>query len=184
MKKITLPKEYSWLQAAVLLVVAVAFAGFTAFSGSKHASAVNEYLYVERVVDGDTLKLSNGERVRLIGIDTPEVHQSDKLLRDAKKSGKDVKTIQSLGQKASDFVKSMCAGKKVRLEFDVQKKDRYGRLLAYVYLEDGAFVNAKILEEGYAQTLTIPPNVKYAEKFVELQRNARDNRKGLWGMGL
>lgn len=177
-----LKKEYTWLHAIVLLLAVVSFAGFRAFSGPGPAAADNGYIYVDRVVDGDTLKLSNGERVRLIGIDTPEVHYSQKLVRDAKKSGKDVKAIQALGSKASEFTKLLCDGKKVRLEFDVQKRDRYGRLLAYVYLEDGTFVNAKIIEEGYAQMLTIPPNVKHSDRFVELQRQAREKKKGLWGV--
>lgn len=182
MKKILLRKEYTWLQAVILLALAVSFIGFRALSAPRHAIAVNEYVYVSRVVDGDTLKLSSGERVRLIGIDTPEVHYSEKLVRDARKSGKDIKAIQASGAKASAFVKSLCDGKKVRLEFDVEKRDRYGRLLAYVYLEDGTFLNAKIIEEGYAQTLTIPPNVKYADRFLQLQREAREKGKGLWSV--
>ncbi len=71
-------------------------------------------------------------------------------------------------------------GKKVRLEYDVGKKDRYGRTLAYVFLEDGTFLNAKLLEEGYAVIMTIPPNVKYSDLFLTIQRKARDNNKGLW----
>lgn len=181
-RKIILRKEYTWLQAAVLLIAAVAFIAFKAVSGPHPAIAGNEQVYVSRVVDGDTLKLSNRERVRLIGVDTPELHYSDKLVRDARKTGRDVKTIQALGAKASAFTKALCEGKKVRLEFDVEKHDRYGRLLAYVYLEDGTFVNAKIIEEGYAQVMTIPPNVKYADRFLELQRKARESRKGLWGI--
>ena len=180
MKNISLRKEYTRLSAVVLLIAAVSCIAFKAFSGSHPAMAENDYVYVSRAVDGDTLKLSNRERVRLIGIDTPELHYSEKLLRDSRKSGKDIKTIQALGAKSAAFTKELCEGKKVRLEFDVEKRDRYGRLLAYVYLEDGTFVNARIMEEGYAQTLTIPPNVKYADRFAELQREARDKRKGLW----
>jgi micrococcal nuclease len=138
---------------------------------------------VERVIDGDTLKVSGQGRVRLIGLDTPEVHYSDKLLRDAKRRKSDVGKIQELGRKASAFTKNLCLGKKVRLEFDVEKRDKYGRLLAYVYLEDGTFVNAKILEEGYGQVMTIPPNVRYADLFLQLQRQARNGRKGLWISG-
>lgn len=159
----------------MMVVAAVACIGF-------HADAADEYTRVSRVVDGDTLKLSDGERVRLIGIDTPELHYSAKLERDARKSRKNIQEIQALGAKASVFTRALCEGKKVRLEFDVQKRDRYGRLLAYAYLEDGTFVNAKIVEEGYAQLLTIPPNVKHAELFLKLEREARDKRKGLWGV--
>jgi micrococcal nuclease len=68
----------------------------------------------------------------------------------------------------------------VRLEFDVQERDRYGRLLAYVYLEDGTFVNAEILRQGYGVLLTVPPNVKFAEEFLEIQRQAREAGRGLW----
>ncbi len=71
-------------------------------------------------------------------------------------------------------------GKTVRLEFDVEQRDRYGRLLAYVYLEDGTFVNAWLVENGYAMVITVPPNVKYQELFLKLQREARETRRGLW----
>lgn len=157
--------------------------GIRSLPGTKPATAATSTdgsYYVERVVDGDTLKLSNKERVRLIGIDTPEVHYSDKLVRDSKRSGQDIKTIQALGEKASDFTKALCSNKRVRLEFDVQKKDRYGRLLAYVYLDDGTFVNARIIEEGYAQVMTIPPNVRHSEDFRKLEKQARDAKRGLW----
>lgn len=139
-----------------------------------------QHLYVKRVVDGDTLKLSDGTRVRLIGVDTPELHYSEKLIRDAKRTQRDIETIQALGKTAAEFTTKLCLGKKVRLEFDVQRHDRYGRTLAYVYLEDGTSVNAKILEEGYGQTMTIPPDVRFAEQFQKLEKQARENKKGLW----
>ncbi len=145
------------------------------------ASAAEETLFqVTRVIDGDTIKLASGERVRLIGIDTPEKYYSAKLFRDAKKRHEEIKAIRAMGEKASAFTRSLCLGKKVRLEFDVQKQDRYRRVLAYVYLEDGTFVNARIIEEGYGQVMTIPPNVKYADYFLKLQREAREKKKGFW----
>ncbi|MFH0855932.1 MAG: thermonuclease family protein [Candidatus Omnitrophota bacterium] len=137
-------------------------------------------ILVSRAVDGDTLVLETGERVRLIGIDTPELHVSDKLYRDARRSNQDVATIQKLGERAYEFTRGLVEGKRVSLEFDAGKYDRYKRLLAYVYLKDGTFVNAKIVEEGYASLLTIPPNVKYADLFLRLYRQARQNRRGLW----
>jgi len=122
---------------------------------------------VERVVDGDTFVLTGGERVRLIGIDTPEtVHPN--------------KPVEPFGPEASGFSKNMLEGKDVRLEFDVQERDKYGRLLAYVFLEDDTFVNAELLRLGFAVVLTIPPNVKHAEQFLELQREAREHERGLW----
>ena len=135
---------------------------------------------VVRVVDGDTLKLENGERVRLIGIDTPEMHESEKLYRDSKKSGQDIKTIQALGRRSYKFTRQLVEGKRVRLEFDVEKQDRYKRLLAYVYLKDGTFVNAEIIKQGYASLMTYPPNVKYVDTFKELYKQARENDLGLW----
>lgn len=168
-------------QAIALAVIALLYFGARTLPHQREkAPAAGGFVYVSRVVDGDTLKLSDGRRVRLIGIDTPEVHYSDKLLRDARRNNRDIKAIQDMGRKASDFTKGLAENKKVRLEFDVERKDKYGRLLAYAYLEDGTFVNARIMEEGYAQVMTIPPNVRYADYFLKLQRQARENRKGLW----
>jgi len=135
---------------------------------------------IKRVVDGDTILLETGERVRLIGIDTPEMHESDKLYRDAKRTKQDITTIQKLGRRAYAFTKNLAEGKRVSLEFDVEKHDRYGRLLAYVYLKDGTFVNAEIVKEGYASLMTYPPNVKYADLFLRLSQEARQNKRGLW----
>lgn len=137
-------------------------------------------ILVKRVVDGDTLQLETGERVRLIGIDTPEMHESDKLYRDSQKAKEDITTIKKLGRRAYEFTKNLAEGKRVSLEFDVEKYDKYKRLLAYVYLKDGTFINAKIVEAGYASLMTIPPNVKYADLFLKLYQQARENRKGLW----
>ena len=137
-------------------------------------------IYVKRVIDGDTILLETGERVRLIGIDTPEMHESDKLYRDSQRTQQDISTIKELGLRAYKFTKNLVEGKRVSLEFDVEKYDKYERILAYVYLKDGTFVNAKIVQEGYASLMTIPPNVKYADSFLKLYREARDNRQGLW----
>ncbi len=139
-----------------------------------------EDILVERAVDGDTLKLENGERVRLIGIDTPEVHESVKLYRDSKKSGQDTKVIQALGRRSAKFTKELVEGKRVRIEFDVEKQDKYKRLLGYVYLKDGTFVNAEIVKQGYASLMTYPPNIKYVDVFKKLYQEARENNRGLW----
>ena len=177
-------KELKLIQAVVLAVAVLFYVGlkFMSVSGKPASAASGSTAFVERAVDGDTLKLSDGRRVRLIGMDTPELHYSEKLLRDSKRTRKDIKEIQSLGKRAAVFTKQLCEGKSVRLEFDVRKSDKYGRLLAYVYLEDGTFVNAKILEEGYGQVMTIPPDVKYADYFLKLQREARENHRGLWAI--
>lgn len=137
-------------------------------------------ILVKRAVDGDTLELENGDRVRLIGIDTPEVHESDKLYRDAQRSGEDSKIIKALGKRSHEFTRQLVEGKRVSLEFDVERYDRYKRILAYVYLKDGTFVNAEIVKQGYASLLTYPPNVKYESLFLELYREAREHKRGLW----
>ena len=112
-------------------------------------------------------------RVRYIGIDTPEtVHPS--------------KPVECFGKEASNFNKQLVEGKTVWLEFDVERYDRYNRLLAYVWLTSKPFapeqnmVNAILVKEGYAQAYTYPPNVKYSELFVQLQREAREQGRGLW----
>lgn len=138
-------------------------------------------ILVKRVVDGDTLLLGNGERVRLIGIDTPEIHDSNKLNRDSKRSQQSISEIKEMGRQSYEFTKKLVEGKIVSLEFDVEKHDKYKRLLAYVYLKDGTFVNAEIVKEGYASLMTYPPNVKYADLFMKLYRQARENKRGLWG---
>lgn len=122
---------------------------------------------VQRVIDGDTILLENREKVRYIGIDTPETKHP-------------LKGVEYFGQEAYEANKQLVEGKTVRLAFDVQQRDRYGRLLAYVYLEDGTFVNAWLVENGYAQVATYPPNVKYQKLFLELQRKAREENRGLW----
>ncbi|MFH1799417.1 MAG: thermonuclease family protein [Candidatus Omnitrophota bacterium] len=140
----------------------------------------SDTLTVIRASDGDTLKLSNGEKVRLIGIDTPESSNNAKLRRDAKRTGQDSKEIIRMGKEAAAFTRKLVQGKNVTLEFDVRKRDKYGRLLAYVYLEDKTFVNAEIMKAGYAQVMTIPPNVKYQEMFLTMEREAREGKRGLW----
>ncbi|MCM8782899.1 MAG: thermonuclease family protein [Candidatus Omnitrophica bacterium] len=136
---------------------------------------------VKRVIDGDTIELENGQKVRLIGIDAPEMHDSEKLLRDMRSSKKDIQAIKSMGRLSYGFLKELIENKRVRLEFDVERYDRYNRLLAYVFLkDDDTFVNAKLLEDGFVQPMTVPPNVKYADYFLSLYRKARQEKKGLW----
>ncbi|MFH1678988.1 MAG: thermonuclease family protein [Candidatus Omnitrophota bacterium] len=139
-----------------------------------------ENILVRRAVDGDTLELENRERVRLIGIDTPEMHESDKLYRDAQRRKTDIQAIMALGKRSYNFTRNLVEGKMVRLEFDVERYDKYGRLLCYVYLDDGTFVNVKIVQQGYASLLSIPPNVKYVDLFRAAYQDARENKLGLW----
>jgi micrococcal nuclease len=122
---------------------------------------------VLRVIDGDTILISTGESVRYLGIDTPETVDPRK-------------PVEYFGKEAAEYNRKLVFKKKVRLEFDVQKRDKYGRLLAYVYLEDGTFVNAELVKHGYARVATYPPNVKHQDLFLTLEREARENNRGLW----
>lgn len=142
---------------------------------------------VVRVVDGDTAYIRFGgrsERVRFIGIDTPEVYPGEKLNRDARQLGVSREVVQDLGRLASEYTKRHLAEATVRLELDVEKRDQYGRLLAYVWLGDATLFNAKIVQDGYALVYTFPPNVKYVDVFLACQREAREKGNGLWFTGL
>jgi micrococcal nuclease len=135
------------------------------------------------ISDGDTVIVQVGsrrERVRLIGIDSPELHESAKLDRDAERSRRDRRDIQAEGARARDFTRQRLLGRTVALEQDVQARDRFGRLLAYVWLEDGTLFNVEVVRAGWARTLTMPPNVRHADALVKAQRAARAERKGLW----
>ena len=132
------------------------------------------------VYDGDTVKLDNGEHVRLIGIDAPESHDNEKLTRDVGHRHIDRGTQLAMGKKAARYAKEFLKSRQVRLEYDVEQRDRYGRLLAYIYLQDGTFVNEKIIRDGYAYPLTIPPNVRYAHEFKQWFDEAREQKRGLW----
>lgn len=126
------------------------------------------------MVDGDTVWVSgkNGpdEKIRLIGIDAHEVRNTPR-----KKAG-------FYGKEATAYLRKRVQGKRVRLEYDVRRYDQYRRTLAYIYLEDGTFINAEMLRKGYAVVMTVTPNVKYADKFILLQQEARRNKQGLWGV--
>jgi len=126
---------------------------------------------VVRVVDGDTVVVcclaGLPESVRYIGINTPETHHA-------------TRGVEAYGKEAAGANNWLVGGKTVRLEFDVQQRDRYGRLLAYLYLEDGTFVNAWLVQQGYAQVMTVPPNVRHQELFLKLEREARTASRGLW----
>jgi micrococcal nuclease len=126
---------------------------------------------VVRVVDGDTIHVQvdgRREKVRYIGVDTPETHKPGE-------------PVECFGKAASAFNARLVASRRVVLRTDAETRDRYGRLLAYVYRRpDGLFVNAELVRRGFATILTIPPNVAHAEEFLGLQRAARRASRGLW----
>lgn len=153
----------------LLIVLPLAGCGATAAAPGANTSDAR----VVRVVDGDTIvaAIDGGapdERVRLIGVDTPE-------------TVKPGSPVGCYGKAASAFTHRLLDGERVRLEQDVEPRDRYGRLLAYVVrARDGLDVNAELVRRGFAQVLTIPPNVRHADRFLALQQAARRAGRGLW----
>jgi len=129
---------------------------------------------VERVVDGDTLRVvMNGERelVRLIGVDTPESKPNEKAKRDAKRQGVSLKAVLRSGVLATQFTqRQVKPGDTVRLEYDRQQRDRYHRVLAYVYTPNGQMLNATLLKGGVATPMSIPPNTRYRAWFESLRQ--------------
>jgi micrococcal nuclease len=146
---------------------------FSCGSKSKQKNKIrNQYLLVTKIVDGDTFWADNGSekgvKVRFIGIDAPESRNMFKIKK------------EYFGKDAKKYLSELLSGKSVKLISDVDSLDRYGRTLSYVYLKDGTFVNAEIIKNGFAVIMTIPPNVKYADEFLKLQQEARENKRGLW----
>jgi endonuclease YncB( thermonuclease family) len=133
----------------------------------KAATLNRQHFKVAYAVDGDTVKLTTGETLRYIGIDTPETKHPRK-------------PVEPFGKEASAVNEKLVSGKEILVEFNVTKRDKYGRLLGYVFLEDGTFVNAELVKKGYAKVITYPPNVKYAEFFRKLQAEAIKHKRGLW----
>lgn len=137
-------------------------------------------ILVAKVIDGDTLKLFTGESLRLIGIDSPEQRFNDKLKRDASRSGEEISSIISKGKRAYEFTRSLAESKFIRIEFDEEKYDDYGRLLGYAFLTDGTFINLEIVKKGFARPLAIKPNVRYRDSFYNAYLEAKQMRKGNW----
>lgn len=148
--------------AIILFLIAVC-------AGQNRAAAfqVGKGFNVKWVDDGDTIVLSNGQRVRYLGINTPEIAHENR-------------PAEPFGATARVYNQKMVLGKQVRLETDQQRFDHYGRVLAYVFLNDGTFVNAKLVAEGYAYCLFKRPNTKYQSRLLEIQRHAMEARKGMW----
>ena len=131
-----------------------------------HSSAQTRYR-VKWVNDGDTIVLTNGWRVRYIGINAPEIdHENQKA--------------QPYGYAARAFNRKLVSSRKLGLEFDQERYDRYGRLLAYVFLSDGSFLNERMLENGLAFYLYRRPNLKYDKRLLKAQREGMKARRGLW----
>ena len=146
-----------------------------------------EKVDIEKVIDGDTLIISGkqykSEKLRLIGVDTPEVHDQYKMQRDAKRLGMTLSEVREKGLEASRFVENLITLKDprrfFRLELDTEERDKYGRLLGYIWLAD-TMLNEEIIKAGYGTAMMIPPNSKYYKRFQKLEKKAKADKVGIW----
>jgi len=155
----------------VVLVTTVSFVS-NIEKNTVATQAGDSYYPVASVVDGDTIKINmdgKKETLRLIGIDTPETVDPRK-------------PVQCFGKEASNIAKELLLNKEVRIEKDSTQgdRDKYGRLLAYVFLKDGLFYNKYMVEQGYAHEYTYDEPYKYQSEFKESEKSARENQRGLW----
>lgn len=148
------------------MLVRTALVSLLALVGLALALAQSETYVCTRVIDGDTIDVAGIGRVRLIGVDTPETKHPRK-------------PVERFGREASAFTARLVEGKRVRIAYDWQRLDKYGRTLAYVYLEDGTFVNAEIIRQGFGFAYTKYP-FEHQDAFRELEREARLAKRGLW----
>lgn len=157
----------------VVLMLAVLLAGLPAAQATEpacQASRYNETVVVRHVHDGDTVWLRDGRRLRLIGLDTPEL-------------GRDGRPPQAYAEAARDSLRALLRDdRRLRLVYDAQRRDRYGRLLARAYLMDGRDVAAVLLRQGLATTLVVPPNLAGVDCHAAAEQVARLARRGIWSL--
>jgi micrococcal nuclease len=134
------------------------------------SASAGKWVTVTRVADGDTVELGYGRRVRYIGLNAPEINH-------------ELNTAEPFGFEARDCNAALVGSSKIRLEFDVERFDAYGRSLAYVFLPDKSLVNEKLLQEGLAYCYYKMPNVKYADRLLQAQRDAMQAQRGIWKDG-
>lgn len=132
-----------------------------------HRITTSEQSLVTRIIDGDTFQIESKQKVRLIGINTPELNKSNN------------REPECFGIQAAQQLSDLILNKKVRMEKDISETDRFGRLLRYVYV-DNIFINQRLVESGYAFASTYPPDIKYKDTLALAQKTAKENKQGLW----
>jgi micrococcal nuclease len=157
-----------------IFFVLFSFCLFPSSLSSSAPRSFSEAVLAQEVIDGDTIILRSGEHVRYIGIDAPEVQR--------KVNDRWVHSPEPFAEEAKHFNEHLVMGRRLTLGFDRERRDRYGRLLAYVYTDD-LFVNAKLVEEGFARVIIIPPNTRQLELLLKLEREAVRRRRGIWSNG-
>lgn len=158
--------QYLWIFILVLFSASYLYLLFYFLNNNQKLPALNSTEKVTRIIDGDTIEIEGGIRIRLIGIDTPELKNKDK-------------NIDCYALEAKNKTSELLIGKSVFLEKDVSETDKFGRLLRYVYL-GSELINNTLIKEGYAKVATYPPDIKYSSVFVQSQREAIKNSSGLW----
>jgi micrococcal nuclease len=159
-------KKYATWDKAIPLFFLLTWI-FLWFLSTPVSSYGEEWIKAKWVADGDTIVLENGDLIRYIGIDAPEINHKTNM-------------AEPYGLTSREFNKKLVLSKKIRLEFDQRQQDRYGRRLAYVFLESGVFVNQVLIENGYAFYLYQKTNLKYHDLFMEKQQEAMKSKKGIW----
>lgn len=140
-----------------------------AHKGSKklHIEKSHSFIKVKKVYDGDTILLSNGNKIRFLGINTPEVEGRNK-------------SAESGGEEAKRWLKKELLNKKVRIERDVERHDKYSRVLAHVFTEDKVHLNLELVKQGLASVNIHPPNLKYTDELIIAQQQAEQEQLGIW----
>jgi micrococcal nuclease len=157
---VLLRKKHIIVLILLLLIILSGYIYFFCFSS-------RDKVYIKQVFDGDTVRTDNNLNIRLIGVDTPEIDWKD---------GEN----EYYALEAYNYTRKHLQNNQVYLEYDLEKRDKYDRLLAYLFLPDGTFFNASLLREGYAHLLLVPPNIKYQDLYREMVKEARENRVGIW----
>jgi len=132
-----------------------------------HVNAGHSYYQVKKVYDGDTVLLSNGQKIRFLGINTPEVESRHK-------------SAQAGGEDAKRWLQKTLKNKKIRLEKDIEKRDKYNRLLAHLFTEDNLHINLELVKKGLATVNIYPPNLKYTDVLIKAQQQAEQDKLGIW----
>ena len=171
MKSFLSQKTENRKQKTPFLLSLVLLAAILAWGCAPQPQGPPQQAPVTQVIDGDTLVLAGGKRVRLLGIDAPEMAKKDR-------------PAEFLAHKSKAFLFDLTQGKMVRLEYDQLRYDHYGRVLAYIFLADKTLVNAALLRQGLAHVYFHPPNVRYRDTLLAAQTEAMDARRGLWQKAL
>ena len=151
-----------------LLLITLLLTSQAGWAGTFSQIGSSRWVTVSHVYDGDTFKTDRGEKIRLLGINTPEMARDDH-------------PGQPLANRAKKELESLILGKLVRLEFDQDQHDKYDRLLAHIYLRDGRWINARMIENGMAHVYTFAPNFRYSVELLIKERQSRDEKRGIWG---